>query len=278
MVVAFAKTINTRVNVYHTTGTVGTCVDHPTQGKTSLFRRDQTVEDLRRIFANPRVHTGVGYHRREERLHRASPRHAAATGRGRVPPDDDVRRWTAVLTQLGFDETEVVSVMQRVCFTMLGLGGCSLRRVLAKWVENYYPRGSAICSIDAAGVDSSWSATTAPTPSCADCRRGTHLIGGLNPLMALLDDHDVVRREFILWFVGGWAAAPLHAAVVDEDGDEFKHDDMFKDAHVAYGERAYGASSDPDGEQRGPCRLRGWRDVTERLDFYYDGGVRGAAY
>lgn len=51
------------MNVYYTTGTVGTCIDHPSQGKTQLFRRDQTLEDLDRIFADPRVHTGAGYHR-----------------------------------------------------------------------------------------------------------------------------------------------------------------------------------------------------------------------
>jgi hypothetical protein len=53
---------DTKVNVYYTTGTVGTCVNHPTQGKTQLFRRGvHTDENLSTIFHNPRVHTNSGY-------------------------------------------------------------------------------------------------------------------------------------------------------------------------------------------------------------------------
>ena len=53
-----------KINVYYTTGTVGTCVDHPVQGRTQLFRRNVDLEQLRMIFRNPHVHTGKGYHRR----------------------------------------------------------------------------------------------------------------------------------------------------------------------------------------------------------------------
>jgi len=42
-----------RVNVYYTTGTVGTCLKHP---------RNMKLQDLDRIFANPRAHTGEGYY------------------------------------------------------------------------------------------------------------------------------------------------------------------------------------------------------------------------
>jgi len=51
----------TRFNCYYTTGTVGTCLEHPKQGKTQMFRRNQTALGLRDIFANPRAHTGAGY-------------------------------------------------------------------------------------------------------------------------------------------------------------------------------------------------------------------------
>lgn len=54
-----------RFNIYYTTGTVGTCVNHPRQGRTQLFRRNvTTAEELRAIFRNPRIHTGKGYQRR----------------------------------------------------------------------------------------------------------------------------------------------------------------------------------------------------------------------
>jgi hypothetical protein len=42
----------------HHAGTVGTALDHPVKGKTQLFRRNQSLEDLAQIFANPRLHTG----------------------------------------------------------------------------------------------------------------------------------------------------------------------------------------------------------------------------
>lgn len=52
---------NTRYNVYYTTGTVSTSLDHPRQGKTQLFRRNVDMDLLREIFLNPRIHTDLGY-------------------------------------------------------------------------------------------------------------------------------------------------------------------------------------------------------------------------
>ena len=57
-----------RINVYYTTMTVGTCLDHPRQGRTQLFRRNLTLEDVERIFHNPRAHTNKGYHKRPKSL------------------------------------------------------------------------------------------------------------------------------------------------------------------------------------------------------------------
>ena len=50
-----------RINVYFTTGTVATCLDHPQRGKTQLFRRNMTLEDLKKILDDPRTHTRKGY-------------------------------------------------------------------------------------------------------------------------------------------------------------------------------------------------------------------------
>lgn len=51
-----------RANVYVNTGTVATSLDHPTKGKTQLFRGQRnTFEQLEEIFQNPRVHTDSGY-------------------------------------------------------------------------------------------------------------------------------------------------------------------------------------------------------------------------
>ncbi|KAJ1476599.1 hypothetical protein T484DRAFT_1965386 [Baffinella frigidus] len=59
-----------RINVYYTTGTVGTCLDHPRQGKTQLFRRNVNLTMLREVFRDPRVHTDRGYQRvKRQRRH-----------------------------------------------------------------------------------------------------------------------------------------------------------------------------------------------------------------
>lgn len=56
---------NVRVNVWSNTKnslfTVGTYMDHPKQGKTQLFRRNCTENEVRNILKNPRIHTGKGY-------------------------------------------------------------------------------------------------------------------------------------------------------------------------------------------------------------------------
>lgn len=55
-----------RINVYFTTRTIGTALCHPIQGRTQLFRRNCTIEELVRILQDPRVHTGKGYKRKHE--------------------------------------------------------------------------------------------------------------------------------------------------------------------------------------------------------------------
>lgn len=50
-----------RINVYYSTMTVGTCLTHPKQGKTQLFRRNVTPDLLNMLFEKPRTHTGIGY-------------------------------------------------------------------------------------------------------------------------------------------------------------------------------------------------------------------------
>jgi len=51
-----------RLNFWLTTGTVGSYLEHPRQGKTQLFRRDVSLTEAGQIFANPRLHSGRGYH------------------------------------------------------------------------------------------------------------------------------------------------------------------------------------------------------------------------
>jgi hypothetical protein len=55
-----------RVNIYVTKMTVGTCINHPTKGKTQLFRKHQTIASIKEILKNPRIHTNEGYYQKAE--------------------------------------------------------------------------------------------------------------------------------------------------------------------------------------------------------------------
>lgn len=64
---SFLNASGHRINVYRkgnrSTFTVGTAINHPTKGKTQLFRKNVNPEQLQKIFENPRVHTGKGYYK-----------------------------------------------------------------------------------------------------------------------------------------------------------------------------------------------------------------------
>ena len=55
-----------RVNIYYSKMTVGTCVTHPTKGRTQLFRKKVSMKQLEKILDNPRVHTRKGYYKKGE--------------------------------------------------------------------------------------------------------------------------------------------------------------------------------------------------------------------
>ncbi len=61
--ISFRK-YDTRLNIYYSTFTVGTCLDHPIKGKTQLFRKNVEWGELEKVFSNPRAHTGKGYYRK----------------------------------------------------------------------------------------------------------------------------------------------------------------------------------------------------------------------
>jgi len=57
-----------KLNIWCTTGTVGSYLKHPKQGNTQLFRRQiSTWSELNSILENPRVHTDKGYQRNARR-------------------------------------------------------------------------------------------------------------------------------------------------------------------------------------------------------------------
>lgn len=55
-----------RINIYLTTGTVGTIIEHPKKGSKQLFRKKVDMNLLRHIFRNPRTHTGKGYYTKND--------------------------------------------------------------------------------------------------------------------------------------------------------------------------------------------------------------------
>ena len=54
------------IDGWPTTKTIATYLQHPTQGRTQLFRRELSNDEVAEIFKNPRKHTGKGYHRKEK--------------------------------------------------------------------------------------------------------------------------------------------------------------------------------------------------------------------
>ncbi|CEM22826.1 unnamed protein product [Vitrella brassicaformis CCMP3155] len=72
ILLSFDKRGVCRIDVYFTTGTVSTSLQHPTKGATQLHRRNCTLRDLELIFDDPRKHIGGpggpnGYHVRDSR-------------------------------------------------------------------------------------------------------------------------------------------------------------------------------------------------------------------
>jgi hypothetical protein len=53
---------NDKMNVYLSTMTIQTCMNHPSKGNTQLNRRNLSPEQMEQLFINPRVHTGKGYY------------------------------------------------------------------------------------------------------------------------------------------------------------------------------------------------------------------------
>lgn len=53
-----------RINIYITTMTVATCLNHPKKGKTQMFRKNVDNKLMSNIFRNPRIHANTGYRKK----------------------------------------------------------------------------------------------------------------------------------------------------------------------------------------------------------------------
>lgn len=54
------------LDCWPTTRTIASYLYHPRQKRTQLFRKQCDKEEAKRIFQNPRTHTGKGYHTKQE--------------------------------------------------------------------------------------------------------------------------------------------------------------------------------------------------------------------
>ena len=105
------RNASTRINVYYTTATVGTCLNHPQRGKTQLFRRDVDRATLESIFAYPRVHTGTGYYRKH------SSQKWKLEGASNTFVSDSARRWQYVGTSSGLflEHPHDIQTVMEIC-------------------------------------------------------------------------------------------------------------------------------------------------------------------
>jgi len=113
----------TRINVYYSTGTVGTCLNHPKKGKTQLFRRIVDLDRLELIFFDPRSHTGQGYYRKNASQMRKSRRES---GEEKFEYDS-ARRWRFVASASGLSTKE--SEIERIA------------KFCNKWDSLYWDQG-----------------------------------------------------------------------------------------------------------------------------------------
>jgi len=92
---------------------VGTCLNHPTRGKTQLFRRSVSLELLRLIFEDPRIHSGEGYYRKNVAQSWKGVEKDHFTGEPSFQVDS-ARRWeyVALATGLCTSESEVKAIVR----------------------------------------------------------------------------------------------------------------------------------------------------------------------
>lgn len=253
-VVAF-KRGHTRINVYWTTGTVATCINHPTQGKTQLFRRNVSVEQLAVLFRNPRQHTGKGYYRAAGDVTSAKARNAKRSRKRNQPyrhergaTSDDALRWRFVQARLGpwFCSEQIIGMVASVCTQWTRLfsqrdrtsDGCRcacidlLTTLMARHYGAVYFRNYRS---EEQVHDIGWCSCE---PRQCFQRANSAAISKLERQFTSLP-HGV-RKELLLWYVG----KVTHSLVVldankEKISSDYGRDSEFVGAHLEYGELFY---------------------------------------
>jgi len=138
-----------RANVFMTTGTVATSLDHPTKGKTLLYRgKRNTFDQLEEVFDNPRVLTGSGY---KTRAKLREEENEIGNDQGFGPSEDYEANAVHYDLYEGLDDIENLRIedsddngmiddglyLKRLEFESVSEfdGECQIEKLLSKWDE-----------------------------------------------------------------------------------------------------------------------------------------------
>jgi hypothetical protein len=247
---------STRINVYYTTGTVGTCLNHPTRGKTQLFRRETNVEQLELIFQDPRNHTGKGYYRKNAQQLWKSDKNDLER--------DSARRWRFVASASGLSTKD--RELNDIAEFVSGYDDLYWDKGDPPDLRNTNFACGSRCALTAMVVDAAqelYSSTLRvyQTNDVCAVKEGRMAEGDLEPeplkscgiLELFLDSHSAdvtrlknklrrlckpVRIEVVQWFISRDICGSL---LYDENYDEIKteYSDRVSSAHYEYGVLMY---------------------------------------
>lgn len=247
-VVSFCKE-SVRINVYYTTRTVGTCLNHPARGKTQLFRREVSMDQLAQIFDNPRSHTGKRYYSRQNLRQQWRDADGSDTS-------DMARRWLYVCAAAGLSSKQThFDVLKRLMNkitailwepgqfpdttnTRMGCGSHSaLENVVLQVAAHDGGIGHTSSNDEEAGE-------VKRQPSCSTCvnfdafhrdegnRADIKLVKSL-----LMQLPRKLRMQICDWLVGLLLCS--HYLVDSEDGHRFVDTEVCLQAHWDYSKLAY---------------------------------------
>jgi hypothetical protein len=254
-VISFRKE-SARINVYYTTGTVGTCLNHPTRGKTQLFRRNISLNELEALFQNPRSHTGRGYYYRQHLNQEWRTSHQDGSGKKAV--SDMARRWIYValmadLTDNSKDLNSLELLMNRISQILWEPGSmpdlsetkysCGSQTGIVQMALNVSMQDGAIGACRHVDLEAFWDGggiTRVPElESLDDCRQ----CGALDAFMEAEQSSVALAEQMLRKLpkklrktVCDWLIGLLHCGfvLVDEDYNNFTFYDDVAASHVEY--------------------------------------------
>lgn len=205
----------TSINVYYSTGTVGTCLNHPRQGKTQMFRRGVHLDLLEMIFENPRQHTGKGYQYRKNRW--TATTSDDDNSRSQQHSESDLaRRWRYVCSALNLCSKKEVEKLAALCDLVIGLEfetddnsmkmqgrrpgvSCSLmNKYLA--IAKSHEQIKIVCRDDGVVGSIDDALTCLCDPGEEFLKHNRALLAQVQRL--LVSFQPPLRRELLIWFIG----------------------------------------------------------------------------